>query len=129
MSKRELKRESAEKTEKKPPMTDEAAEGERSNGRRLTSRLAFVLVIIVAAVFLVYSLVSLIGIRSQLRERRQELSDIQDQITVQEIKNDEMNKTANLSEDERSDYIEQIARDDLDYVKEGERVFVNVAGD
>ena len=79
--------------------------------------------------FLVYSLVTLIGIRSQLRERRQELSEIQEKIVVQEIKNDEMNRTYSLSEEERSDYIEQIARDSLDYVKEGERIFVNVSGD
>lgn len=87
------------------------------------------LVAAVAVVFLVYSLVTLIGIRSQLRERRQELSEIQEKIVVQEIKNDEMNRTYSLSEEERSDYIEQIARDSLDYVKEGERIFVNVSGD
>ena len=87
------------------------------------------LVAVVAVVFLVYSLISLIGIRSQIKERREELSEIRGEITVQEIKNDEMNKTYSLSDEERSDYIEQIARDSLDYVKEGERIFVNVAGD
>lgn len=126
MSKRELKR---EKKAKSPAPAEEPDEGEQGKGRKVSSRLALVLIALAAVAFLVYSLVTLIGIRSQLRDRRQELTEIQDQITVQEIKNDEMNKTYSLSDSERSDYIEQIARDDLDYVREGERVFVNVSGD
>ena len=98
-------------------------------GRGISSRLVVLLIVAAALVFVVYSVVSLVGIQSQINERRAELKGIQDEITVQEIKNDEMSKTYNLSEEERSDYIEQIARDDLDYVKEGERVFVNVSGD
>ena len=125
MSKKDQKREKNAKT----PAAEDLGSGEGKRGRRISSRLAFVLVAAVAVVFLVYSLVTLIGIRSQLRERRQELSEIQEKIVVQEIKNDEMNRTYSLSEEERSDYIEQIARDSLDYVKEGERIFVNVSGD
>ena len=92
-------------------------------------RLIYTLIGLIAAAFVVYSVVSIAGLQSQIRERRQELEAIKDEITVQEIKNEEMNKTYNLSGDERSEYIERIARDDLDYVKEGERVFVNVSGD
>lgn len=94
-----------------------------------SSRLAIVIGAIVALVFIVYSLVSLSGIHSQIRERTEELNAIKDEITVQEIKNDSMSKTANLTDSERSSYMEQIARDELDFVKEGERVFVNVAGE
>ena len=92
-------------------------------------RLIYTLIGLIAAAFVVYSVVSIAGLQSQIRERRQELEAIKDEITVQEIKNEEMSKTYNLSGDERSEYIERIARDDLDYVKEGERVFVNVSGD
>lgn len=109
--------------------TEQPGDAAQGGGRRISSRLAFALLAVVAVVFLIYSLISLIGIRSQIRERREELDGIRGEITVQEIKNDEMNKNYTLSESERSDYIEQIARDTLDYVKEGERVFVNVSGD
>lgn len=91
--------------------------------------LAYVLISLVAVAFVIYSVVSIVGLQGQIRERRAELDSIKDEITVQEIKNEEMNKMYNLSGDERSEYIERIARDDLDYVKEGERVFVNVSGD
>lgn len=124
------------KSEEKPaaraktrPENTKPAEGEERRGRRRSSRLAFVLVAAVAVAFLIYSLITLIGIRSQLNDRRQELNGIKEQITVQEIKNDEANRTYTLSDEERSDYIEQIARDELDYVREGERIFVNIAGD
>lgn len=126
MNKREIKR---EKNAKKPAENDNIGEQDTKRGRRISSRLAFVLVAVVAVVFFIYSLVTLIGIRSQIRERREELGEIQDKIIVQEIKNDEMNRAYNLSDTEMSDYIEQIARDTLDYVKEGERIFVNVSGD
>ena len=126
----------SEKTNKRRKADPSPAEPKASGGdkeskgrRRFPSRLAFVLIAVIAFAFMIYSVVSLVGIQSQINERRAELEEIKDQITVQEIKNEEMAKTYNLSDKERSDYIEQIARDDLDYVKEGERVFVNVSGD
>ncbi len=74
-------------------------------------------------------MISIIGIQAQIRERRAELDELQEQITVQEIKNEEMQKLYDSTGTDFSALAEQIARDDLDYVKEGERVFVNVSGD
>ncbi|MBQ6498737.1 MAG: septum formation initiator family protein [Ruminococcus sp.] len=78
---------------------------------------------------MIYSLVSIIGIQSQIRERKAELDELKEKITVQEIKNDEMQKLYDSTGSDFSALAEQIARDDLDYIKEGERVFVNVTGD
>ena len=111
------------------PEIDPVDEGAEEEGNRRPSRLITALITIAAVAFAVYAVVSLVSIHSQISELRQELAEIQSQITVQEIKNEEMSKINGLSEQERSEYIEQIARDELDYVKEGERVFVNVAGD
>ncbi|MBQ3265305.1 MAG: septum formation initiator family protein [Ruminococcus sp.] len=105
-------------------------EKEQSEGRRL-SRPAFVLIALVAVAFLIYSMISIINIKSQIRERKAELEELNEQITVQEIKNAEIQKLYDSTgtDSDFSTLAEQIARDDLDYVKEGERVFVNVAGD
>ena len=84
---------------------------------------------LVGLAFVIYSLVTISGIQGQIRERTAQLNEIKEEITVQEIKNDAMSKTYNLTDSERSAYMERIARDDLDYVKEGERVFVNVSGE
>lgn len=94
-----------------------------------SSRLGMVLIAVVALAFIVWALISLSGIHSQIRERQGELDEIKEEITVQEIKNDAMSKTYNLTDSERSAYMERLARDELDYVKEGERVFVNVSGE
>lgn len=107
---------------------EEIAEGKEEKGF-FSTRLVVIIGAIVVLVFIVYSLISLSGIHSQISERTQELNAIKEEITVQEIKNDAMSKTANLTDSERSSYMEQIARDELDFVKEGERVFVNVAGE
>ena len=40
-----------------------------------------------------------------------------------------MNEIYNSSDEEFSKYVEEKAREELDYVKEGERVFVNISGD
>ena len=108
------------------------AEDAADNGEQkgfFSSRMAIVLLALVGLAFVVYALITLSGINSQIRERREQLNAIKDEITVQEIKNDAMSKTYNLTDSERSAYMERLARDELDYVKEGERVFVNVAGE
>lgn len=118
---------------KKPETAVKKAHGsrvaEQNEGRRMISRPVFIVIAIAAVAFLVYSMVSIIGIQSQIRERKAELDDLKEQITVQEIKNEEIQKLYDSTGSDFSALAEQIARDDLDYIKEGERVFVNVAGD
>ena len=84
---------------------------------------------VVVLIFAVYSVVTLVNLYSQIGVKKGELEAINDEIAIQEIKNEEMNELYNSSDEEFSRYIEQIAREDLDYIKQGERVFVNVAGD
>lgn len=108
---------------------EEIAEPSQEKKGFFSSRLSIILIAIVVLAFIVYALVSLSGIHSQIRERTEELNEIKDQITVQEIKNDSMSKTYNLTDSERSEFMERLARDELDFVKEGERVFVNVSGE
>ncbi|MBQ6626644.1 MAG: septum formation initiator family protein [Ruminococcus sp.] len=84
---------------------------------------------VVVLIFAVYSVVTLVNLYSQIGQKKSELEAINGEIAIQEIKNEEMNELYNSSDEEFSRYIEQIAREDLDYIKQGERVFVNVAGD
>ena len=120
MSERERKR------KKSLPETEPAPQAEEPKSNR---RYLFILLYIAVFAFAIYAVITLVGIHSQIAEKRAELEEIQGEITVQEIKNDEMNRMYNYSDDEFADYIERIARDDLDFVKSGERVFVNVSGD
>ena len=97
--------------------------------RRIPARLAGILLAVVGVIFLIYSMVSLIGIRSKIQELRGDLSEITDDIANQERKNEEMLKIASQSGDELNDYMEQIAHDQLDLVREGEKIYIVVAGD
>ena len=103
----------------------------QDEGKSRISRPVFVVIALVAVAFLIYSMVSIISIKAQIRERKAELDDLNEQITVQEIKNADIQKLYDSTgtDSDFSTLAEQIARDDLDYIKEGERVFVNVAGD
>lgn len=91
--------------------------------------IRYVLLCVVILLFAVYSVVTLVDLYSQIGEKKGELEAIKDEITIQEIKNEEMDALYNSSDEEFSDYVEQIAREDLDYIRQGERVFVNVSGD
>jgi len=83
----------------------------------------------VVLVFAIYSLVTLVSLYSQIGDKKGELKEINNKIAIQEIKNEDMNSLYNSSDEEFAEYIEQIAREDLDYIRPGERVFVNVSGD
>ena len=91
--------------------------------------LRYVVLCVVVLVFAVYSVVTLIDLYSQIGEKKSELDALNDEIAIQEIKNEEMNDLYNSSDEEFSKYVEEIAREDLDYIKDGERVFVNISGD
>lgn len=91
--------------------------------------LRYVVLCVVVLVFAIYSVITLIDLYSQIGEKKNELNELNQEIKLQEIKNEEMNDLYNSSDEEFSKYVEEIARENLDYVKEGERVFVNISGD
>ena len=62
-------------------------------------------------------------------EKRAELSELQQQINVVEIQSKYIEKVQSYQGKELSDYMEKIAKEELGYVGEGERIFINVAGD
>ena len=126
-----MSRKQTKKSQTAAQKTRKVTENEQGEGRRSLSRPVFVLIALVVVAFLIYSMISIINIKSQIRERRAQLDELNEQITVQEIKNEEIQKLYDSTgkDSDFSTLAEQIARDDLDYIKEGERVFVNVAGD
>ena len=79
--------------------------------------------------FAAYIVFALVNQQVQINEKSQELADLQEQVETQKIKNEDMKHALNADEEETQEYIERVAREDLDYAKPGERVFVNIAGD
>lgn len=117
-----VKESSASKTYGKPELKEiKKPEKKKINKIGLTIKLALV-------VFVVYAVVTLLNQHIEILEKQQTLSDLETDIMVQEIKIEEIQNVKNYSDEENAEYMEQIARSELDYVKNGERVFVNVTG-
>ncbi len=117
-----VKESSASKTYGKPELKEiKKPEKKKINKIGLTIKLVLV-------VFAVYAVVTLLNQHIEILEKQQTLSDLETDIMVQEIKIEEIQNVKNYSDEENAEYMEQIARTELDYVKNGERVFVNVTG-
>ena len=83
--------------------------------------------------FSLYIVVTIVDQQIQISNAKAELEELNNEIAIQEIKNEELKQVAEAVEsddlDMFADYIEKVAREDLDYVKSGEVVFINIAGD
>lgn len=82
------------------------------------------LIRIALVAFTIYVVVMLINVQVEINNRKKDISDVNSQITQQQTDNDEMRAAA---ENDDTDYIEQYARDKLDYAKPGEKIFVDVS--
>ncbi len=77
--------------------------------------------------FAVFILVSLVGQQFQIMEKRQELEDLQQQLSTQNARNEEIQNSLENSGG-MDEYAERKARSELDYAKPGERVFIDMGG-
>lgn len=80
-------------------------------------------------IFLVYSATTIISQSVQLSEKKQEYENIVQAISIQKDENEKLIKVLSYDDAENEDYIKDKARSDLDYIEEGEQVFVIVSGD
>lgn len=76
------------------------------------------------------ALVLLFSWQMRIEAKRVELQELQTAIVDQDARNDEIRKTVDSLENDEglSEYAQQRAREDLDYAKPGERIFVDVGG-
>ena len=73
----------------------------------------------------IYMVAMLIVVQAKISEKENQEKEIREQIVLQQLKNEKMRMA--LEEDD-PEYIEQIARDELGYVKPGEKIFVDISG-
>ncbi len=79
--------------------------------------------------FAFYAVITIINQSVQISDKKSELLELQQQINVIEIQTQYLEKVQSYEGDELSEYIEKIAKEELGYISEGERIFINVAGD
>ncbi len=78
--------------------------------------------------FLIYSVFAIADINQRIKEKQSQYDALQSEIQIQELKNSELEYVLNYSDEEYLEYVINKAHKDLDYVRQGERVFVNSAG-
>ncbi len=100
--------------------------------KKARKKLNWVLYVAVVA-FVLYIAVTIVDQNVKIRNAKEKLSELDNKISIQDIKLDELKNVADAAEkddfDSFSDYIEKIAREEMDYVKSGEVVYINIAGD
>ncbi|MBQ8133018.1 MAG: septum formation initiator family protein [Clostridia bacterium] len=109
----------------------------KTSGRAKKTRKATknrnVLLYVIVIIVTLYVLYLIVDQQIRINNAKSELAQLEENIFTQEQTNAELKKVADAVEhnDEEafSNYVEKIAREDLDYVKNGEVVFVNIAGD
>ena len=84
---------------------------------------------VLLVLFAAYAVVTLISQQVQINQKQSELSELEDKIIIQEVKNVEVEQVYNSSDKENEEYIKKIARDELGYAEPDERVFINIAGE
>ena len=77
----------------------------------------------------VYILAALIDQQMQISQKREQLAQLQQEIQIQEIRNDEISSTQSSSGGMSDEYAEKIARQELGVADENERVFIIVTGE
>ncbi len=113
----------------KETKTKSRREKREEKKRRHRKRNAGVLASLILITFAFYAVLTLVNQQTQIAEKQAELEELEDAILVQEVMNEEIEEVYELDDDENDEYIERVAREEFDYSMQGERVFVNVAGE
>ena len=107
--------------------TEDGAIKEITPKKRKKGRYILIYLAIIGFVF--YAVITIINQNVQIADKKSQLKDLQQQINVIEIQTQYLQKVQGYKGDELSEYMEKIAKEELGYISEGERIFINVAGD
>ena len=87
-------------------------------------RISIVLVLALVAL-IGYFIINSIQLRMDIKDKTEQVSQLSEQISEQDKANAELEEI--LDSENESEYLEQYAREELDYVMPGERVYANSA--
>ena len=94
--------------------TEDGAIKEITPKKRKKGRYILIYLAIIGFVF--YAVITIINQNVQIAEKKAELTDLQQQISVVEIQSQYLKKVQNYKGDDLKKYIEKIAKDELGYV-------------
>ncbi|MBR3802015.1 MAG: septum formation initiator family protein [Clostridia bacterium] len=92
--------------------------------KKSKGRVSIVLVLALVAL-IGYFIINSIQLRMDIKDKTDEVSELSEQISVQDEENKQLEDI--LNNENESEYLQQYAREELDYVMPGERVYANSA--
>lgn len=106
--------------------------GEKKPREKKRRSWVYWVIYVTLVAFVLFVAVKIVEQNVKIQSAREELSELNNTISIQNIKLGEQKKVADAAEkddfDSLKDTIEKKARE-LDYVKNGEIVYINIAGD
>ena len=78
--------------------------------------------------FVFYVIALMISQQMMVQDKKNKLDDLNQKLTIQKMKNEEIKKSLDSESENDLQSIEKAARDDLQLAKQGERIFINAAG-
>ena len=117
-----------DKIKKKERAKDTQKELKEVKVRKKRISIRAILLYVAVFAFTIYSAMTLISLNKSINEKKAELAKVQHELEIVEINNAYLEEVSNYEGKDLDQYIEDIAREDLDYIKNGERVFYIVAG-
>ena len=109
--------------------TQKSSRKRKNNKVRLNIKRTDFIIYSITVILVGYAVVSLISQNININKKTAELQEINDQIIIEEVKNEEINDILNSNKSENAAYIEKTAREDLDYAYKDERIFINISGE
>lgn len=79
-------------------------------------------------IFVGYVVTVLVTQHIQIANKQKQLDSLNSQIRIQEIKKDEMKSFLESNDEKNQEYAKKVAKENLGFVEQGERVFINIAG-
>ena len=96
--------------------------------RRKTHWMLYIAVV----ALVIYVAITIVEQNVKIQSAKEKLSTLDSKISIQKIELSELKTVADSAEkqdyDSVANYIERIAREKMDYVKSGEVVYINIAG-
>lgn len=109
--------------------TTENTELKEIKPKKKRVRLHYFILLLAVVGFMFYSVITIINQNVKIADKKEQLKDLNQQINVVEVNSKYLEKVQNYDDDELSAYMEKIAKDELGYISEGERIFINVSGE
>ena len=121
------------KTKKRKPQINPECNAETATIKEIEpkkkKRCRYILLYLAIIGFAFYAVITIVNQNIQIADKKAELDEINKQINVVEIQIKYLDKVKSYSGEQLKEYIEKIAKNEMGYVSEGERIFYNVSGE